>query len=325
MATKNNIGVISWTYNDPVVWHEFVMDASKKAHAAGVKTLYKSAFYIEKEPVDELLNLIDIFSISLKSLDSSFYSKITKGKLEPVLERIKQVFHSGKHLELSQLVVTGLNDKMEDIRKTIEWVLKELSPEVPLHFVAFHPAYKYLNVPRTPISTLIQARDLALSMGIKNCYLGNVYEEGVSDSYCNECGHTQVERYGLSARTTGIDLEGNCKNCGKPSLIVDPHYTDQQEACSDLSNIENKSSFEWTEEVKSVHVELQGDPNQPVNIQVQHNPEGKIRLYRLGEGVTRIIVARSSQSETGVQITSDQNSSLNIFPVLDRAHFPVSL
>ena len=158
-AIDAKIGVISWTYNDPVVWHEFVVATSKLAQAAGIKTLYKSAFYIEEEPVKELIEVIDIFSISLKSLDEKFYKKLTRARLQPVLDRVEQGYKSGRHLELSQLVIPGLNDQGEDVKRTVDWVKETLGPEVPLHFVAFHPAYKYTKVDGTPVSTLGRGRE----------------------------------------------------------------------------------------------------------------------------------------------------------------------
>jgi pyruvate formate lyase activating enzyme len=145
LCLENDIPIISWTYNDPVVWHEFVVETSGLAHKNGIKTLYKSAFYIEEEPVKELIECIDIFSLSLKSLDEKFYQKETKATLKPVLERIKQVAISDRHLEISQLVIPELNDGDKDINQTIDWLIDNVGNHVPLHFVAFHPAYNTLT------------------------------------------------------------------------------------------------------------------------------------------------------------------------------------
>ena len=123
ICRARDIPIISWTYNDPVVWHEFVMDTSGLAQKHGILTLYKSAFYISPEAVDELVDVIDVFSLSLKSMDPEFYRRLTKGTLEPVLAAIERVARSGRHLEISNLLVTDANDGEDDARKVADWVL----------------------------------------------------------------------------------------------------------------------------------------------------------------------------------------------------------
>lgn len=175
-ALRHGIRVLSWTYNDPVVWHEFVCDTSRLAKQAGLINLYKSAFFISPEAIEELLPVIDIFSISIKSISPEYYKQYTSGWLEPVLEGTRQVFRAGKHVEVSTLMITDISDNQDTARKVSEWVLKELSPNVPLHFVRFHPDYKMRDTIRTPIPRLEAARSLALEMGVEHVYLGNVYD-----------------------------------------------------------------------------------------------------------------------------------------------------
>ncbi|MEY4893873.1 MAG: AmmeMemoRadiSam system radical enzyme, partial [Bacteroidota bacterium] len=183
LALANDIKVISWTYNDPVVWHEFVLETSKLAKAAGLTTLYKSALYIELEPLKELIEVIDIFSISLKCMDDAIYRKENKGKLQPVLDAIELIAASDRHLEISQLVVTDLNDDGTDAVKTARWMREKLRPEVPLHLVAYHPSFKYKK-PRTELSTLLKLRELVLQEGLEYVYLGNVYADDMSNTHC---------------------------------------------------------------------------------------------------------------------------------------------
>ena len=123
-AVRHDIRCISWTYNDPVVWHEFILDTARLAKQAGLINLYKSAFYITQEAIDELLPYIDIFSISLKAIDEDYYKKITKGSLQPVLNGIKQVYDAGKHLELSTLMITDISDNEATAMKIADWIME---------------------------------------------------------------------------------------------------------------------------------------------------------------------------------------------------------
>jgi pyruvate formate lyase activating enzyme len=326
MAVENGIKVLSWTYNDPVVWHEFVYDTAKLGRERGLTNLYKSAFYINEGPVKELLDVIDIFSLSLKSMNPDFYRKIAKGELQPMLDATKQVYDSGKHLEISQLLITDRNEGEEDIRKTVEWMLKELDADVPLHFVGFHPAYKYLNVERTSKERLLRAREIALEMGIKNVYIGNVYEDGMADTKCNSCDHTQVTRFGLTTEVVGLTEDSKCTNCGTASSIKFPHVgTEDRVQIEKNWNTVSDRTYNWDEEVKSLHLVLPNDFEDTINIQVKHLGTDIHREYKIGAGgLTRIIVSRATAEESGIEVTWDKDAKLSFMPVLDRAHFPTS-
>lgn len=323
ICERHGIKVISWTYNDPVVWHEFVVETSRLAQKKGIKTLYKSAFYIEEEPLSELIECIDIFSISLKSMDPKFYRKITGARLEPVLERIKQVFRSGKHLEISQLLVTGRNEQEADVQKTIDWMLSELGPNVPLHFVAFHPAYRYMNVSRTPKEALTRARELAIRAGIRHCYIGNVYEDGMADSKCHNCGAVLVQRFGLRSDIVGISEGNHCKECGSLTDVKEPFFG--QSSRIDVVNPDRVRSeeYHWSSEVNSVHVELGGNVSTPVRIRTTHKGTGQTEYHKLDGDLRRFNVSRRSNDEGSVVFEWNHNVELTFLPILDRAHFPV--
>ena len=335
ICEKHGIRMISWTYNDPVVWHEFVRDTSRLAQRRGIRTLYKSAFYIEDAPARELIDCVDIFSLSLKSMSENFYRRITKGELAPVLERIKLIHRSGRHVEISQLLIPERNDALEDIRKTIRWVLDNVGDEVPLHFVGFHPAYKYTRVERTSVESLLQARDVARSAGIKYCYLGNVYREGVSDTHCGRCGQTLVARYGLTSSVVGITREGTCTACGRRAPIRFP-FEGRATSAAALNRIHSETSetserqcarFRWTPDVSSVHLTvsegLTDDRGQPVEVTIRHLDSPRVRRCRLGEGLERVIVSRRADGDREILITWNAPRRVRILPVLDRAHFPV--
>jgi pyruvate formate lyase activating enzyme len=321
LAEANGIGVISWTYNDPVVWQEFVVDTSRLARSRGIKTLYKSALYIEAAPLDELIGLIDIFSISLKSMDPDMYWKHTGGRLEPVLRGIRQIYASGRHLEISQLVVTGLNDNGDDAKKTARWMVEHLDPDVPLHLVAYHPAFRYRE-PRTPVDTLLRLRDLALAEGIRYCYIGNVYADGVSNSLCRTCEAKLVQRFGLRGRVVGLDAAGRCTNCGTQSPIREFLPVEKVEAAGPAFVASEDLTYEWTGEVNSIHVVFAPLDRQNVVLWVQRTPSGASEYIRINQGIERVILSRSEPAETAVTISIDHPVSATVLPVLDRAHFP---
>lgn len=316
MCEEHGIGVISWTYNDPVVWHEFVRDTSRLAQARGIRTLYKSAFYIEEEPVRELIDCIDIFSLSLKSLNPAWYRQATGGELAPMLERTIQVHRSGRHLEVSNLVIPQANDSSEEIRKTYRWVLDTLGDRVPLHFVGFHPAYRYTHVGRTPVEILLQAREEARAEGVRYCYLGNVYRDGVTDTHCPACGHRWVRRFGLSTSVEGLRPDGGCVGCGASAPIRRP-FDGQLRPAAGVALGSRMLRYLWTSEVRSVHLAAEG----PVEAWVRHLNTPEVRRVRLDALLQRTIVARRSDDDPGIAVTFD--GELSILPVLDRAHFPV--
>ena len=326
LCQEHGIEMVSWTYNDPVVWHEFVCDTSRLLRTHGIRTLYKSAMYIQEEPTRELLDVIDIFSISLKSLDADFYRKITKGELGPVLERTRQVHASGRHLEVSQLVIPNRNDQPRDIARTVAWVLENLGDEVPLHFVGFHPAYRYTDVERTSTESLLKARGIALEAGVKYCYLGNVYRDGVSDTHCT-CGQTLVARYGLTSSIIGITPQGHCSACGRHSPIRHPWEASRTNELQPNSRVHatGQATFHWTDDVSSVHLTLDGrSDTPPFDIIVRHGDAAMGQHLRLGGGLQRVIVSKQNRWDREIQIEWNGEEQIQILPVLDRAHFPVA-
>ncbi len=320
MALSNHIDIISWTYNDPVVWQEFVVETSILAKANGIKTLYKSALYIQREPLAELIECIDIFSISLKSMDDNLYRKITKGRLQPVLDGIKQIAASGKHLEISQLVVTDLNDNAEDATKTAKWIVENLGTDIPLHFVAYHPAFHYQK-PRTSDKKLIEARNLALKEGIRYCYLGNIYNENVSNTICESCNNLLVQRFGLTVYNRGLDEQGKCKKCNTPSPIHGKVI--EKQIIKNFTQIK-EFTFNWNEKINSIHIVLPKGEVASRLLKVTRIPSLDIEYFEMNEGVDRLILSRSKEDELGVKIALDTDTEIHILPVLDRAHFPVT-
>jgi pyruvate formate lyase activating enzyme len=332
IARERNIPVISWTYNDPVVWHEFVLDTSRLAREHGLRTLFKSAFYISLEAAAELCEVIDIFSISIKSMDPEFYRRYTKGQLEPVLEATKFVFNQGKHVEVSNLMITDANDRVEDAQRLAEWVLTNLSDTVPVHIVRFHPDYKYTHVGRTPVDRLEAARRAVLEMGIKYCYVGNVYDSESVHTYCNGCGHRLIERYGLNAREVGLDEAGRCRRCGEALVYTRLDYL--KPAVAEPAGLEADTAagrgarreFLWHGDIKSLHVEVHNPLSEGGRVFCRRlNGNGHRNLHQVqvsGQESFRFILSKSHPDETGVEIFSPPGFHLRLFEVYDRAHYP---
>lgn len=329
LALRRNISILSYTYNDPVVWHEWVLDTARLAHQAGLKNLYKSAFYITPEAINELIPHIDIFSISLKSMDPFYYKKFTAGRLEPVLEGIQQVYKSRRHLELSTLMITDVSDDPDTAENVAAWVLKQLDTTIPLHFVRFHPDFRMRNTIRTPVANLERARAVATKMGLDHVYLGNVYDTPFSNSYCRECGAELVLRYGLNASVVGLDENGQCSRCG-----ADAHFK-----CLELSrrtkepmteNLEISGdchTFAWRGDVRSLHVQMVNPQNHhAVAWQRTTFADGSVGQW---EDISlqpreswRFIIAKSSENDVGAEIIVPPGIDTNLHEVFDRAHFP---
>jgi pyruvate formate lyase activating enzyme len=330
-ALARGINVISWTYNDPVVWQEFVLDTAALAREQGIVNLYKSAFYISLEAATELADVIDIFSVSIKSMDPVFYKKFTKGRLEPVLEAAEYVFRRGRHVEISNLMVTDANDSQEEARKVAEWVVGTLSRDVPLHYVRFHPDYKYTHVTRTPVDRLEAARTIALETGVKYCYLGNVYDHPAVNSYCPACGAVVVQRYGLSARPVGLDDSARCAQCGEQQpfiMISSPRATGL--TCSPVAADRLvRKPHQWRGDVKAVHLEIvnNGAEARMVAVKVLGGPkEGTVvrEVPVLPNSRFRFICCKSDREDTGVLIEHPDDVALTCYEVYDRAHFPTA-
>jgi pyruvate formate lyase activating enzyme len=329
IAKRHGINVISWTYNDPVVWHEFVVETATLAQQEGIRNLYKSAFFISREAIEELIPVIDIFSISIKSLDPKYYRKITKGWLEPVLEGTKQVYQAGRHVEVSTLMVTDLSDDEKTARALAGFILEDLGPEVPAHFVRFHPDYKMTDTIRTPIDRLERAREIALGMGVQHVYLGNVYDTDSTTTRCRSCQQVQVTRYGLNAQLLGVTPEGRCSQCGTDAHIRQIPETRPAPSVPELppDRSIDVRSFDWHGDIRALHVQVRNDSESESSIFHSRfgdpNVEQRWTVVPLQPGESyRFIAAKSSADELGVQVGVPDGCTSSLHEVFDRAHFP---
>ncbi|MCC6554903.1 MAG: AmmeMemoRadiSam system radical SAM enzyme [Polyangiaceae bacterium] len=329
IAVRHGIRMLSWTYNDPVVWHEFVCETAMLAKQRGLMNLYKSAFYITPEAVEELAPYMDIFSISIKSIDEEYYRKFTKGALQPVLDATKLAYNAGAHVEVSTLMITDISDDEASARKVAEWVQRDLDATVPTHFVRFHPDYRMRDTVRTPIPRLIRAREVAKEMGLEHVYIGNVYDTDHSNTYCNGCGELLISRYGLNATIRALDERGRCKKCGRDAHVklrgAAPAAPSVSEAPAGDRLVIKK--FQWHGDIRSLHVQAKNTAQHPVTIYARRDladaSSTPWRVYTLSPQESfRFIMAKSLPDETGCEIRIPGDIESNLHEVFDRAHFP---
>lgn len=220
-AKDEQIGILSWTYNDPAVWFEFVIDTAREARKQGLKNLFKSAFFLTREAVEKLCEVIDVFAVSIKAMDEEYYRKFTKGWLQPVLDNARLIHSRKIHLEVSNLVVTGLTNNVPSYDLMIDFMLRDLSPQIPIHFTRFHPDYKYMHVEKTPIEDVMTARKRAADRGITYPYIGNAFESDGLNTYCPGCHTLLVERFGLSTYIQeALTADSKCGKCGHQTPII---------------------------------------------------------------------------------------------------------
>ncbi|HVP06698.1 MAG TPA: AmmeMemoRadiSam system radical SAM enzyme [Candidatus Acidoferrum sp.] len=201
---------VAFTYTEPMVWFEYIMEVAPLLRAKGQKVVLVTNGYINPEPFEELLKVTDALNIDLKGITREFYLRICKGKIEPVLATIRRAAASQAHLELTNLIIPNENDSDADLLGIIEFVAS-LSDRIPIHFSAYHPDYR-LDRPQTPTKTLLRARELA-NRRLKYVYLGNIMTGTGSDTTCPNCGQVVVKREGYHVQITGLD-GSRCVHCG---------------------------------------------------------------------------------------------------------------
>jgi len=206
---------IAYTYSEPTVWYEYMIDTARLARAAGVKNVWVTCGYIGEEALLELAPVLDAANVDLKSFDDEIYKTLNTGRLEPILNTLKILKREGVWFEVTNLLVPTYTDKMDMIRRMCDWLLENLGPDYPLHFSRFSPQHKLTHLPPTPIEVLLEARRVARQCGLDHVYLGNV--RGVKDAettFCPNCDRAVVER---DAYFVGkIDVEKDkCASCGE--------------------------------------------------------------------------------------------------------------
>jgi pyruvate formate lyase activating enzyme len=200
LAAQCGCPTIAFTYGEPVVFCEFLMDAADAGHEAGIRSIVVSNGYIRDEPLRAAYGKMDAVKIDLKAFSESFYRKIVAGQLKPVLDTLVKLRSLDKWLEIVYLVVPTLNDSDQEFHGLASWVKANLGTEVPLHFSQYHPEYLLKNLPVTPVATLERAKAIADAEGLHYVYIGNIPGHPGENTYCPQCKRMLVERSGFEIR-----------------------------------------------------------------------------------------------------------------------------
>ena len=212
LAKEYKCKSIAFTYTEPTVFYEYMVDIAKCAHENGIKTVWVTCGYINEEPLRQLIPYLDAANIDLKGYSEDFYSTYTTGTLEPVLRTIEICKEEGLYFEITNLVIPDANDDPEMISDMCVWLKETIGTEYPLHFSRFSPQFKLTNRPPTPVKTLEMAYDIAKEVGLKYVYIGNVVTAS-EDTFCPNCGKKIIDRYGYSIQEMHI-TDGKCDYCG---------------------------------------------------------------------------------------------------------------
>jgi len=199
------------TYTEPTIFFEYALDTARLAHQEGIRNIFVSNGYMTPEATQEILPFLDGINIDLKGISDDFYHKVVGGTLRPVLHSIERLFQAGVWVEVTTLLIPGLNDSVESLRWIAE-AINGISPTIPWHISRFFPAYKLADRPPTPVATLQEARRIGREVGLQYIYVGNVPGEG-EDTYCPACGKLVLKRIGFAIKENRLQ-EGGCPSCG---------------------------------------------------------------------------------------------------------------
>lgn len=214
LALKNKTPSIAFTYNDPVIFGEYVIDISKIASEEKINSVMVTAGYIDKKARRDVFKYINAANVDLKAFTEMFYHKLTFSHLAPVLDTLSWLKNETNiWLEITTLLIPGENDSDNEIQKMCDWILQNLGDEVPIHFTAFHPDFKLTNKLSTSLPTLIAAQNIAHISGIKYCYIGNVHNVKNQSTYCPNCTSLLIQRDWHSVKILSLQKD-KCSNCG---------------------------------------------------------------------------------------------------------------
>jgi len=213
LAVSKGCRIITFTYNEPVICYEYVLETAKAAKQANLVTLCHTAGYVNEEPLKALLPYIDAVNVDLKGFTNKYYSDMCGVDLETVLGTLKTVRQKRVMLEITNLVVPGYNDDRQDIAKMTAWIKENLGTDVPLHFSRFFPNYQLKDLSATPAETLEMAYSIARSGGLSYVYIDNIPGHEFESTYCPKCKTRLIHRNGSEITVLELDKTGNCKKC----------------------------------------------------------------------------------------------------------------
>jgi pyruvate formate lyase activating enzyme len=216
-AVRTGCRSVAYTYNDPVIFLEYAVDVARACRDRGIFNVAVTAGYISPEPRRELFRWMDAANVDLKAFSEDFYRNLCTGSLQPVLDTLVYLRHETRvWFEITTLLIPGENDSESEIDALTRWVVRELGPDVPLHFTAFHPDWKMLDHPPTPPQTLTRARRIGLANGLRYVYTGNVHDVEGQSTWCHHCGKLLIERDWYRLGAWNLSPEGACAFCGTP-------------------------------------------------------------------------------------------------------------
>ena len=215
LAKKAGSRSIAYTYVEPTIFYEYMLETARLARKEGILNVYHSNGFINPGPLQELCKFLDGANIDLKAFTEDFYLSMAQGRLAPVLRTLKTLKSEGVHVEITNLVIPTHNDTPETVRQMCAWIKDELGADTPIHFSRFYPLYKLRNLPPTPVTTLERNRKIALEAGLEYVYVGNVPGHEGERTYCPQCKKLLIFRQGYSVGEVNLS-KGKCKFCGKP-------------------------------------------------------------------------------------------------------------
>ena len=213
-AVKGKCRSISYTYTEPTVFFEFALDTAKLARKKGLKNIFVTNGYMSKEALGMIQPFLDAANVDLKAYNKDFYKKMCGAKLENVKETLVDMKSSGIFVEVTTLLIPGLNDDKKELEELAMFISGSLGPGTPWHISRFHPTYKLEDRPSTPVETLVAAREIGINCGLKYVYTGNVHGEEGGNTFCYGCGKMLIERIGFYVKKNTLD-EGMCPHCGE--------------------------------------------------------------------------------------------------------------
>ncbi|MHA1488688.1 MAG: AmmeMemoRadiSam system radical SAM enzyme [Promethearchaeota archaeon] len=215
-VVKSKAKTLAFTYNEPLIWHEWILDVTKLLKKEDIKTILVTNGYSTPEASKELIEVgIDAANIDIKAMNDDFYKKICGAKsVQPVLDTAKRFKSNGIHIEITNLIIPNINDSKEEIEKLCNWVVKNLGKNTPTHFSAYHPDFKTPSMKRTPFETLDMAYQIGKKAGLYFPYVGNIRHEKGSNTYCPNCNNLLIGRSGYSFTKINISNDKKCPKCG---------------------------------------------------------------------------------------------------------------
>lgn len=218
-ASAEGCTSISFTYNEPTIWHEYALDMGNLARKEYLGTVYVTNGYMTEEALRELAPMLEAFRVDLKSFSDEFYRKVCGARLQPVLDAAALARELGLHIETVTLVIPGVNDSMDEMEGLIRWVIDHLGPGTPMHFTRFHPDYQMVDRRPTPVETLEKIHHRAQELGVRFPYVGNVPGHSLENTYCPACKVLLIERSGYLTRIRGLKGK-TCGACGETIELV---------------------------------------------------------------------------------------------------------